>query len=298
MLAWSIEDGDIKYALRLADALREYWYLIDNIAEGQRWCDRILAKEPDAPPDLLAGMLLTAGRLAAMAESVHVPEELLRSALELYQQCGDENGAAWALGYLAFTAIGSSGEIAPYYKMAKQSLEIFRKLGNQPGMALAYNTLGELSRTAGDYVAAQHYYEETLRSTRLTGDRLDENLNYMNLSYCAYHRKQYQFAAELAQKALVIFKELVTGIGMVTDLAVLAGPINELGDHEKAARLIGAADAACEYLGYQYQPADQFEIDQFESSTRQALGEEAFQKAWRVGHEMSLEEAIEYALSS
>ena len=162
-------------------------------------------------------------------------------------------------------------------------------------MTLASISLGEISRGVGDYETAQQYYEETLKITRKTGDRLDEYMNYLNLSYCAYQRKQYWLAVELVQKALVIFKELGAGIVMVTSLAVLAGPINELGDHEKAARLFGAADAACEYMGYKYQPADQMEIDRYEISTRQAMGEEAFRAAWQVGYEMSLEEAIDYA---
>jgi hypothetical protein len=49
-------------------------------------------------------------------------------------------------------------------------------------------------------------------------------------------------------------------------------------------------------LSYKYQPSDQFEIERYESFTRQALGEEAFQEAWQEGYEMSLEEAVEYAL--
>jgi predicted ATPase/DNA-binding CsgD family transcriptional regulator len=298
VLAWSLEGGDFKYALRLADALRYYWYLIDNIAEGECWCDRILEKELDAPPDLLAGMLLTAGRLAALTESVHSSEDMLQRAIELYQQSGDESGAALAMGYLADSIGGkSSDETRHAIELIKKSLETFRKLGDQTGMAYAYNSLGELSRGVEDYEAAQHYYEEMLRINQLTENQLGESGSYLNLSYCAYHRKQYQLAAELVQKALTILKELSAGYSRITSLAILAGPINELGEHVKAARLLGAADAACESMGFQHQPTDQFEIDRFETSTRQALGEEAYRAAWQVGYEMSLEEAIEFALS-
>ena len=299
VLAWSLDDGDINFGLRLVDSLREYWYLIDNISEGERWCDRILAKKPGGPPELLAGMLLTAGHLATLTESVHVPEDLLHRSLELFQQSGDERGTAWALSYLALSiGFKTVDETRHAIELLKQGQEIFRKLENQTGMTLASISLGELFRGIGDYEAAQHYYEETMRITKLTGDRLDENLNYLNLGYCAYHRKEYKLAAELVQKALVTFKELGAGIGMVTSLAVLAGPTNEMGDHKKAAWLLGAAGAACELLGYKYQPGDQFEVDRYETSTRQALGEDAFQEAWQEGYEMSLEEAIEYALQN
>jgi predicted ATPase/DNA-binding CsgD family transcriptional regulator len=298
VLAWSIEGSDFQYALRLVDNLRDYWYLIDNFTEGVHWCDRILEKEPDGPPELLAGMLMTAGFLAGLLGRGHTPEKLLRSSLELYRQSGDERGTALAMSYLGSNiGLKTPDETRHGIELLKQSLEIFRKLGDQAGMTLATITLGELSRGIGDYEAAQHYYEETLSITRQTGDRLDENLIYLNLSYCAYQRKQYRIAVELVQKALVTFKELSAGLGQIGSLAVLAGPINELGDHEKAARLLGAAEAACESLGFKYQPADQMEIDRYEISTRQAMREEAFRAAWQVGYEMSLEQAIEYALS-
>ena len=189
-------------------------------------------------------------------------------------------------------------EIAPYIELARQSLEIFRKLVDQPGRAYAYNTLGELSRTAGDYEAAQRYYEKNLRIGQLSGNRMGESLAYLNLGYTYYHRKQHQLSAELVKQAIVIFQELGSRWGLIDSLAVLAGPTNELGDHERAARLLGASDAAAKSLGYNSQPGDQMEIEQFKSSTRQALGEEAFREVWQDGHKLSLEEAVEYALQN
>ena len=64
VMAWSLESDDIHYALRLAGALREYWLYNDDQAEGRYWCELILDMEPEASPDLLAGVLLTAGNLA------------------------------------------------------------------------------------------------------------------------------------------------------------------------------------------------------------------------------------------
>ena len=298
VLAWSLEDGELRYALRLVTALQYYWYNIDNIAEGGLWCDRILEKETDVPHDLLADMLYTIGALANYTHNAEMREDLLRRALELYQQSGNENGTAWVMTYLA-VGIGfeSTDGARQGINLVKQSLEIFRKLDDLPGMAHDLNVLGELSRTIGDHEAAQRYYEESLQIEQQTGNRFDQAEKYLNFSYIAYHRNQYQLAVELLQQALVIFKEFGTSYGLITSLAVLAGPTNGLGDHERAARMLGAADAACESLSYQYQPADQFEIDRYETSTCQALGEEAYRAAWQVGYEMSLEEAIEFALS-
>jgi tetratricopeptide (TPR) repeat protein len=253
----------------------------------------ILKKRPGVSSNLLAGVLCTAGILAYNVSDVQQGEKLLRRSVELFRQSDDERGTAWALTFLAITGIGSLDEIDRYIEMARQSLETFRKLGDQPGMAQAYNILGELARWTEDYEAAQLYYEECLRIVQLTGERMREAMQYENLGVLAHYRDQYQLAAEQMRRGLFIFRELGTSYGLAIALATLAGPIAELGDYERAARLLGAADAEMESLGTNQQPVDQIEIGQFRTSVRKALGKEAFQEAWQAGHELSIDEALE-----
>ena len=297
-LAWSLGSEDIIYALRLVEALRDHWLYNGYAAEGRRWSELILEKRPEVPSNLLAGVLCTAGILAYTMSDVKRGEELLRRSVELYQQSDDERGTAWALTFLAITGIGSLGEIDRYIEMAQQSLKMFRKLEDQPGMAQAYNILGELARWTEDYEAAQHYYGECLRIVQLIGERMREAMQYVNLGVLAHYQDQYQLAVEQMRRGLVIFRELGTGYGLAMALAALAGPIAKLGDYEKAARLLGAADAEMESLGANQQPVDQIEIEQFLIYVRQALGEEAFQETWQAGHELSIDEALNYALGS
>jgi predicted ATPase len=299
VMAWSLGSDDIQYALRLAGALREYWLYNDDQAEGQYWCELILNKEPEAPPDLLAGMLLTAGNLAYDFGDIEASERLLQRSLELYQQAGDQRGAAYASGYLAaISGVISSDDRNQNIEMVRQSLEIFRELGDQPGMALAYNLIGALARL-NDYEAAQHSYEESVRFVQLLGDRVSEAIQYRNMGSLTYYRDQYQDSAELIRRAMGTFREFYPApvYCLINGLAILAGPVARLGDPERAARLLGAVDAGLDLLGVHHDMVDQIDIDKFQISIRQALGAEAFQEAWQAGYEMSIQEALDYALS-
>ena len=71
-------------------------------------------------------------------------------------------------------------------------------------------------------------------------------------------------------------------------LVTIVGPLAEVHPGARL-KLFGRWKTHAKY-------GDQFEIERYESFTRQALGEEAFQEAWQEGYEMSLEEAVEYAL--
>ena len=166
-------------------------------------------------------------------------------------------------------------------------------------MALAYNLMGALARLNEDYEAAQHYYEESMRMAQLCGDRLSEAIQYLNMGSLAYYRDQYPESAELIRRAMGAIREFypVPVYCLINGLAILAGPIAKLGDPERAARLLGAADAGLDLLGVYQDMVDQIDIDKFQTSIRQALGAEAFQEAWQAGYEISIQEAIDCALS-
>lgn len=297
-LAWSLSSGNRHYALCMGADLRDHWMYNGSAAEGFRWCEQILEKAADAPPDLLAGVLCTAGILTHNKGDISQGEQLLRRSLELYRQSGDESGSAWAFILLAISGVGSPAEIDRYIDMARESLEMFRKLGDQPGMAQAYNILGELARSVADYDAAERYYKECLHLVKITGERMREAMQYDNLSLIAYHQGQFELAVDLLQRGIGMFRELGTSYGLAIGLAALAGPVAKLGDAGKAARLLGASAAILESLGVTQQPADQIEIEKYQSFILQALGEDAFQRAWRSGHEMSIEEALDYAFEN
>ncbi|HEX5914658.1 MAG TPA: response regulator transcription factor, partial [Rubrobacter sp.] len=77
-------------------------------------------------------------------------------------------------------------------------------------------------------------------------------------------------------------------------LACLAGA---RGDAERAARLWGAAQALHEAKGIPRDTDFLAEADARISAVRLGMGEEAWEEAWRKGRAMTLDEAVEYALS-
>jgi DNA-binding CsgD family transcriptional regulator len=63
-----------------------------------------------------------------------------------------------------------------------------------------------------------------------------------------------------------------------------------------AARLLGAADAAREAIGYRFRfPRDQRRLDDARSAVRQVLSLEAFAEGWAEGRALELTEAAAYA---
>ena len=96
---------------------------------------------------------------------------------------------------------------------------------------------------------------------------------------------------------LTICRNLKDQLGIFSMLGGVAGLALAVGQPQRAARLLSAAEIIRQAGGYASEGVDQAQVDQNLAATRAALDDAAFDKAWTRGEAMSAEEAIEYALT-
>ena len=249
-----------------------------------------------APPSVQAKALNAAGMLAAANGDHERGQELLREALDLARDNGDESNAAWALVFLGGDKMGYPGEFEAGIALCQEALTLFREIDDQPGAIQALTMIGELARLAGDYHLAQEAYEECLADCRQAGYRMREALTYTNLSSVAMHDGDYEQAALLIKEEIAILRELGLRYNMAAGFALYAGPMLARGEFEGAAKLLGAAEAHLEKMGIHQSPPDQVDADRYLAQVRDQLTAAEFETAWDQGQAMSLEEA--FALAS
>ena len=66
---------------------------------------------------------------------------------------------------------------------------------------------------------------------------------------------------------------------------------------ERGARLLGAAEGIREAVAAPLPPSERAEVDGYSAAVRAELEEEAFAAVWAEGRKMSMEEAINFALT-
>jgi predicted ATPase/DNA-binding CsgD family transcriptional regulator len=296
-LAWSLGGAETELGMRLAGALRDFWYNEGYFVEGWRWTERALEDAEDALPAVRAKIFYTAGFLSYYLGDLEGVKRWCSEALALYRELGDRVNSAWALIFLSsHHTLGNPTEVEEGIALCEEGLALFRQLDSRSGLNQALTVLGELSRAAGDYERAEIAYQEALALCREAGNRQREAINLGNLSYVAVHQGDYERAVALAREALALFWKLDKKYYTAFDLSVLAGPVAATGQLDRAARLLGASAALLETIGVGFQPADQFEIDRYVAAVRAQLDEAAFEAAWAAGRAMSLEEAVAFAL--
>jgi tetratricopeptide (TPR) repeat protein len=293
VLEWTLNGGDVALGVRLASALGLFWYGQGYHVEGIRWTQQLLGRLDETPAMYHPQFLISAGRMAWMVD-LDAATRLFVRALDVSRELGDQFQMAWALAFQGYTM---QQEPEAAMAIAEESLALFREMNHLPGIAQALNIIGELARISGDDERARRAYEECLAVCRQTGEALRLCYNYVNLAYIAQHEGDHERALDLVRQALQLSHDRNATRDIASFLVTFAGSIAALGQLPRAARLLGASEAALERMGAFHQPTDKPEVDRIIAVVRAQLDDAAFQAAFTEGQKMILEQAVVNALA-
>src|SRR5262249_8245442 len=113
-----------------------------------------------------------------------------------------------------------------------------------------------------------------------------------NLAHMALRRGDPARAATRFAESLAAFRERGDQRGIADCLMGVARVASEVGEPERAARLLGAGEALLEAIGAAVFPSNRGDHGRRGAAMRAALGEEAFGAARAAGRSLPPEEAI------
>ncbi len=296
---WGLDRGDPALVIRLVQALSSYFMgvplgALGDQREARRWLDAALAVDEGVDVTLRLDALYQASvfaavegdldRAEALAEqglaraqadadrlregrALHAlalaatfrddlarAEPLHTRALELLLGAGDTALAGHVLGYLADAALWN-GEVDRAAALAEDARKVLAEAGSHIYPIRLLGTLGAIALARGDRAEAARLYRENLSQTAPVGD--------------------------------------LRGIGdrrYVADaLAGFAGVALAGGEAETAARLLGAATAMIEAVGFRF-VVHQVQYERVLAATRASLPGRAFAAAWEDGRRLRPDE--------
>ena len=213
-----------------------------------------------------------------------------------YLELADSSAIAWALHGLGRMAHGQR-RFDQAEAQLEESLSHFLAAGDGAGRAYSIMCLGNVERDRGDYDRATALFDECLALTRESGDTWATASTLLYWGHLASLQQDDERAARLYRESLGLYREIGAKWGMALPLWGLAGVAGYRGKAERAARLLGAEQALCESIGAVLTPADESAFDRGVAAARAVLGEAAFATVMAQGRTMSLDEALDYALT-
>ncbi len=296
-LEWSFtEPCEARTGLETAADLLYHWRVAYQVGEGRRWLDRGLALDPE-PSEVRARALAAAAWLAVIQADHETAAALLAESRAIAERLGLKSVLAYVVTYSAMVAMGR-GEIDLGLRLYREAADDHRAARDPVGLAVVLNRLclvhclrdeGDLAKAVGQESVklCEEHREHWHRAYAMTA-----------LGVQAWRESDLREAATLEQKALRCLDELDDLAGAGLSLEVLAWTAASDRQFERAARLFGvldrvwhAVDAPLSEFGYlrRYH-------DECAALTLEAMGETAFQTAFKRGAKMSYGEAIRYAL--
>jgi predicted ATPase/DNA-binding SARP family transcriptional activator len=218
--------------------------------------------------------------------SLHADGLRLAEELGLWPQAADR--LSW---------LGRISMLRGDHAQARQLLERARRLAAdqdyQPGEIFAQISLGALARREGRPDLAEALLGEVLAWHRQLGHAADTTqvMIKTELGFAAEQRGDHAVARGFHRDCLAVAEELGDRRAIATALEGLAGARAVAGQHQDAARLLGAAAATRSAAGVPLPPAEGGDVARITAAARTALGDEAFDAHVRRGSQLRPGEA-------
>ena len=325
----------VEFTATLVNILFWFWYRRGYSIEAGMWAERVLSSPSMRAPSFGRAMTLFASASSSMWQgNQNTALVKVQESLDIMHQIEDKQWMPFILMGNAVVLInmGRDSDAQPLMKQAlpifkenkitpfeiitlvhlgnaelglghleqararhEEALAIARTLNENWLMSFALNNLGEVARTQGQFAQARKYYEESEQLLSNTGDKGDMARFVHNLGYIAQHEEDFELAEKQFRKSLAMFRRLGNRRGIAECLAGLAGLRAQQGQTEWGATLLSAAESLLTVTGSAWWPADRVEVERNREMLRSALGAESFEKAWKKGSEMTLDQAIHFA---
>jgi non-specific serine/threonine protein kinase len=244
-------------------------------------------------------VLANLGDLALQQGDLDVAHALHTEGLDLRRRLGDRSGVADSLAALGRVAL-ARGDREAAQVLQRQGLAERRRVGDRPGMPASLSALAELARLDGDPATAGALLEEALTIATELDDRHCVTAALLHLARLARDEGDPAKADALYRQAMP-----VTGAGgavpptgsTATWLEGLATIGVDDGHPDRAARLLGAADALRQAIGAPLPAHEAADRNDTIAACSAVMGEAEFRAAFEAGAGLPLAEAVKLATS-
>lgn len=283
----------------LLEPMDTYWYRFGYIAEGRGWHERALRllatdEVPDSPQvvDALHGQ----GVMAVQQMDLTTGTEVLERALAMAERLGDLDRQAREANSLGI-ARREAGDVQAARGLIERSLSLARLIRDPHREATALTNVVHVHMDLGEYHQAVAAARRAIAADSALGDPWGMAINRTNLVTALLHSEGPERAYEQL-RAVAGDAEAQADIELSIDVIENAAAIwAGLGQPERAAVLLGAADAQREQAGIPRAVQNQQYLDPFIEPARAGLGTQRWDSAFQRGRAMELHDAFAEAVA-
>lgn len=259
-IRWFLSKGLATEGMRTLSAIGRPLEVRGYLTEGLALARDILALPGEPAPSLAAKTQMVAGRMAWALDRYDEARVHFLEAVRLADLAGDLARAAVGRGVLAFLDRGD-GNLEEAEAGFTRCLDDGRRAGDHTAEAIGLAGLGRVAADRGDLGAGLALSEAGLAIHRTSGDRYILGLMLWGIARTCIRAGDTARAESALREWTSIARDLGNLWAMPYILQTLASAACAGGRFERAARLLGAAEARREHFGFRLSVAEQAEHD-------------------------------------
>ena len=308
-----LEDGNLRAALGyvagsaegaaaglvMARKLDLYWSACGLLDEARHWLELALATGAGTPQERALAMAVAA-RFAVLQHDRIRARELVDEGTEVATAVDDTQALGRLLVPAAMLAFWDGTPTAAA-DQADSAVALLRAASDLPGLLLALFVAGVCHGFAGNSVEAAARHRQCIARADEVGERHMKALAVAGLGEHELAAGRLPEATALFREAIVLQRELGDRMGIAVGLDSLGRVAIAEGRGERAAVLLGAAESIWDAVGMS-ETGNPFAVAPSRSDglqqARKLLGKQRFRELFRRGSQLSLDEAVPFALEA
>ncbi|MBI2780334.1 MAG: tetratricopeptide repeat protein [Chloroflexi bacterium] len=283
--------------LRLGVALTRFWYVRGHLAEGRWHLERSLDSGQVTDPALRRRALTAAASLALLQGEYAAATAFAEAGLDAARATGEQRLVANALSNLGAIVL-AGGDADRAGPLLDDAVAVARAAGDQRILALAVNNRGDYALTRGDFDTARPLFEESLELLRARGDTANIARALFNLGASELEAGRHDVAGIAFREGLALARDAGDREDLAWNLEGLAALAAARLMGERAAVLLGAADAQLAAMGADYKPYERSLRERTAGAVSALLGEAPMKEAIARGATIPLADAVTLGLTS
>jgi predicted ATPase/DNA-binding CsgD family transcriptional regulator len=295
-LARAIGNLEVETALQFVSNLYGFWLRHSDFDEGRWWVERALAL-PNAQQfqELYAEAFNNLSWLSWMQGKTKEARKKAEQSLLLARSQSNVRNTAVALLNLGMMLVLQKDDPSKGQAYMEESKGLCQKIHDEWLLARTLMDLAVAQFQQGEYNYARSLYSESFNLFKKLGDIGFQCIVMRLIGDLEAKRANLTESVESYRASLTIAQAVKSNSQIAYNFWGLARVYKVTGEHPRAVGLYAVSRRILEDMGA-WSNRDDFELDEEFTSARASLGELEFQSVWDMSQELTIEEAIEFAL--
>ncbi|MBI4671191.1 MAG: tetratricopeptide repeat protein [Chloroflexi bacterium] len=215
--------------------------LLGQFEQARAVTEKSLAKLPENSLETRrtrAFALTELGAIAFRQGELVEAHKYLQEGLALHRAEQNVHGTADTLRWLGQIASALDGDHQASERMYRESLALYRRVGDPRGIAASLNTLSNAVGDLGEYDEARRLLQESVAAYQVLGDRYGVAMALNNLGVTARSQGKFHEAWQCFQESLVLRREVGDRFAIALVLANLGKTAIYLREYDEAQHLL------------------------------------------------------------